>query len=144
MRGKFREGSRLGWWRDQIRGGLGNPQDHGGAVGDKDIAHAVRARTSREQDKTATEERMAGVGDLDFCQVVDRWVVDRGIKMFGRSTRSTMTGCSACCKNASKMERSCGSSRSGSRRECWTPTAPCYIPRAVRPKGVSLHFLQSC
>jgi hypothetical protein len=27
---------------------------------------------------------MAGVGDLDFCQVVDRWVVDRGIKMFGR------------------------------------------------------------
>ena len=53
-------------------------------VGDKDIAYAVRARTSREQYKTATEERMARVGDLDFCQVVDRWVVDRGIKMFGR------------------------------------------------------------
>jgi len=28
---------------------------------------------------------MAGVGDLDLCQVVERWVVDRGIKMFGRS-----------------------------------------------------------
>jgi hypothetical protein len=29
---------------------------------------------------------MAGVGDLDFYQVVYRWVVDRGMKMFGRST----------------------------------------------------------
>jgi len=28
---------------------------------------------------------MAGVGDLDFCPVVERWVVDRGIKMFSRS-----------------------------------------------------------
>src|SRR5215510_4941981 len=97
MRGKLREGGRLGRWRDQIRGGLGNPQDHGVAVGDKEIAHAVRARTSREQDKTATEERMAGVGDLDFCQVVDRWVVDRGIKMFGRSTIWTTPGCWTCC-----------------------------------------------
>ena len=87
MRGKFREGDRLERGRDQIRGGLGNPQDHGVAVGDKDIAHAVRARTSREQYKTAPEERMAGVGDLDLCQVVERWVVDRGIKMFGRNTR---------------------------------------------------------
>ena len=67
MRGKFREGGRLGRWRDPIRGGLGNPQDHGVVVGDKEIAHAVSARTRREQDKTATEERMAGVGDLDFC-----------------------------------------------------------------------------
>jgi hypothetical protein len=33
---------------------------------------------------------MAGVGDLDLCQVVERWVVDRGIKMFGRSTTSTI------------------------------------------------------
>jgi hypothetical protein len=45
----------------------------------------VRARACREQLKTAAEERMAGVGDLDFCQVVCRWVVDRGIKVFGRS-----------------------------------------------------------
>jgi hypothetical protein len=30
---------------------------------------------------------MAGVCDLDFRQVVYRWVVDRGIKVFGRSTR---------------------------------------------------------
>jgi hypothetical protein len=84
MRGKFRHGGRLGRWRDQIRGGLGHPQDHGVTVGDKDIAHAVRARARREQHKTTAEERMAGVGDLDFCQVVCRWVVDRGIKMFGR------------------------------------------------------------
>src|SRR5215510_5071674 len=94
MRGKFREGGRLGRWRDQIRGGLGNPQDHGVAVGDKDIAHAVRARTRREQDKTATEERMAGVGDLDFCQVVDRWVVERGIKVCDRLTISITRPCS--------------------------------------------------
>jgi hypothetical protein len=38
----------------------------------------------------ATEERMAGVGDLDFCQVVDRRVVERGIKVFGRLTTLTM------------------------------------------------------
>src|SRR5260370_40619053 len=88
MRGQFRYGSRLGRWQDQIRGGLGNPQDHGVVVGDKDIAHAVSARASREQDKTATEEWMAGIGDLDFGQVVYRWVVDRGIKVFGRSTKS--------------------------------------------------------
>jgi hypothetical protein len=34
---------------------------------------------------------MAGVGDLDFCQVVDRWVVERGIKVFGRLNASTTT-----------------------------------------------------
>ena len=91
MRGKFREGGSLGRWRDQIRGGQGNPQDHGVAVDDKDIAHAVRARTRREQYKTTTEERMAGVSDLDFCQVVARWVVERSIKMFGRSITLTTT-----------------------------------------------------
>jgi hypothetical protein len=91
MRGKFRHGCRLGRWRDQIRGCLGNPQDHGVTVGDKDIAHAVRARARREQHKTAAEERMAGVCNLDFRRVVYRWVVDRGIKMFDRSITSTMT-----------------------------------------------------
>src|SRR6266446_3582374 len=96
MRGKLREGGRLGRWRDQIRGGLGNPQDHGVAVGDKDIAHAVSARTRREHDKTATEERMAGVGDLDFCSIVDRWVVDRGIKMCARWTPSIISNCWRC------------------------------------------------
>ena len=69
-------------------GRLRNPQDHGVTVGDKAIAHTVRARARREQRKAATEERMAGVGDLDFCPVVERWVVDRGIKMFSRSTQS--------------------------------------------------------
>jgi len=34
---------------------------------------------------------MAGVGDLNFCQVVYRWVVDRGIKVFGRSRISITT-----------------------------------------------------
>src|SRR5262249_37963655 len=103
MRGKFREGSRRGRWRDQIRGGLGNPQGHGGAGGGKEIAHAVSARTRREQYKTATEERMAGVGDLDFCQVVDRWVVERGMKVFGRSTASTERACARCCASGSMM-----------------------------------------
>jgi len=32
---------------------------------------------------------MAGIGDLDFRRVIYRWVVDRGIKMFDRSTLST-------------------------------------------------------
>ena len=73
-----------------MRGGLGNPQDPGVTVGDKDIAHAVRARARREQHQTAPEERMAGVCALDFCQVVCRWVVERGMKVFGRSTTSTI------------------------------------------------------
>jgi hypothetical protein len=44
------------------------------------------ARVGGEQGKAAPVKRMAGVGDLDFRQVVYWWVVDRGIKMFGRST----------------------------------------------------------
>jgi hypothetical protein len=77
----------LGLWRwcDQVGGRLGNPQHHGGAVGDEEIAHIVRARAGGEQRKAAPVKRMAGVGDLDFRQVVYWWVVDRGIKVFGRS-----------------------------------------------------------
>src|SRR5207249_3612670 len=90
MRGKFREGGRLGRRRDQIRGGLGNSQDHGVAVGDKEIAHAVGARASRDQRKTATEEWMTGVCDFNFSQVVYQWVVDRGMKLFDPLTTLTM------------------------------------------------------
>ena len=71
-------------------GRLRNPQDHGVTVGDKAIAHTGRARAGREQHNTATAERMARVGDLDFCPVVSRWVVDRGMKVFGRSITSTI------------------------------------------------------
>src|SRR2546425_867310 len=90
MRGKFRHGSRLRRWRDAIRGGLGNAQDRGVAVGDKEIAHAVGARASRDQRKTAPEEGMTGVCDFNFSQVVYQWVVDRGMKLFDPSTTSTM------------------------------------------------------
>src|SRR5262249_11606405 len=118
MRGKFREGSRRGRWRDQIRGGLGNPQDHGVAVGDKEIAHAVSARTRREQYKTATEERMAGVGDLDFCQVVDRWVVERGMKVFGRLTRSRTPSSWSVCASTWTMHVCWHWCSNGSRWRC--------------------------
>ena len=90
MRGKFSQRVGLWRWRDQSGGRLGHPQGHGLTVGDKDIAHTVRARARREQRKAATAERMAGVGDLDFCPVVERWVVDRGIKMFSRLITLTM------------------------------------------------------
>ena len=75
-----------------MRGGLGNPQDHGVTGGDKEIAHAVGARAGREQRKAAPEERMGGIGDLDFRRVVERWVIDRGIKVFDRSMKSRMHG----------------------------------------------------
>ena len=65
----------------------GKTEDHGVAVGDEDITHAVGARAGREQRKAAPEERMGGIGDLDFRRVVYWWVVDRGIKIFDRSTR---------------------------------------------------------
>ncbi len=76
-----------------MRGALGNPQDHGVAVGDKEIAHAMGAGARREQHKTAAEERMTGVCDFDFSQVVNRWVVDRGMKVFDPLTLSAITGC---------------------------------------------------
>ena len=88
MRGQFSQ--RLGFWRwrDQTGGRLGNPQHHGVAVGDEEIAHTVGARAGGEQRKAAPEERMGGIGDLDFRRVVYRWVIDRGIKMFDRMTPS--------------------------------------------------------
>jgi len=73
-----------------MRGGLGHAQDHGVAGSDKERADAVGARASREQHKTATEEWMTGVCDFHFSQVVYQWVVDRGMKLYDRSTASTM------------------------------------------------------
>jgi hypothetical protein len=86
MRGQL--SPRLGLWRwhDQTGGRLGNPQPHGVAVDDEEIAHTVGAWAGGEQRQAAPGQRMAGVGDLDFRQVVYWWVVDRGIKVFGRST----------------------------------------------------------
>src|SRR5262249_4188736 len=88
MRGQFSPWCRL--WRcgDETGGHVGQTQHHGVAVGDEDIAHAVGARAGREQCKAAPEEGMGGIGDLDFRRVVYRWVVDRGIKMYGRLTKS--------------------------------------------------------
>src|SRR5262245_25929846 len=133
MRGKFREGGRLGRWRDQIRGGLGNSQDHGVAVGDKDIAHAVRAWTSRAQYKTAFEERMVGVGDLDFRfrRVVLRWVVDRGIKIFDRLIIwTTRTSCRSLVPSQAGK-----ASVNGSRQGIWTRMVG-ILPTPGPRKGV--------
>src|SRR3989442_9141164 len=107
MRGKFRHGSRLRRWRDAIRGGLGNPQDHGVAVGDKEIAHAVGARASRDQHKTATEEWMTGVCDCNCSQIVSQWVVDRGMKLFDPLRRSSMTGWYGCWRSGWMMAHCC-------------------------------------
>jgi hypothetical protein len=93
MRGKFSQGLGRWWWRDQAGGRLGKTQHHSVTVGDEDIAHAVGARTGREQHEMATEERMAGVCDLDFRRIVYRRVVDRGIKLFDRLTKSAIRGC---------------------------------------------------
>jgi hypothetical protein len=60
--------------------------------GDEERAHAVGALAGREQRKAAPEERMGGIGDLDFRRIVYRWVVDRGIKVFNRLTRLTTPG----------------------------------------------------
>ena len=89
MRGKFSERLGLWRWRDQTGGRLGNPQHHGVAVGDEDIAHTVRARASRDQRKTTPEEWMPRVCDFHFSQVVYQWVVDRGMKLFDPSMPST-------------------------------------------------------
>src|SRR5262245_30180651 len=85
MRGKFSERLGLWRWRDQTGGRLGNPQHHGVAVGDEEIAHTVGARASRDQRKTTPEEWMPRVCDFHFSQVVYQWVVDRGMKLFDPS-----------------------------------------------------------
>src|SRR5262249_12035593 len=85
MRGKVSQQLRLLRGHDPAGGRLGNPQHHRVAVGDEEIAHAVGARAGREQCKAAPEEGMGGIGDLDFSRVVYWWVVDRGIKVYGRS-----------------------------------------------------------
>ena len=94
MRGKLSERLGLWRWRDQPGGRLGNPQHHGVAVGDEDIAHTVRARASRDQRKTTPEEWMPRVCDFHFSQVVYQWVVDRGMKLFDPLTALTMRPCS--------------------------------------------------
>ena len=71
---------------------MGKTENHGVAVGDEDIADAMGSRAFREQHKATPEERMAGIGDLDFRQVLYRWVIDRGIKLFDRSAV-----CMMCC-----------------------------------------------
>jgi hypothetical protein len=81
MRGKFSQRLGLWQWRDQIGGRLGNPQHHGVAVGDEDIAHTVGARAGGEQRKAPPKEGVAGVCDFDLSQVVNDWVVDRGSKL---------------------------------------------------------------
>src|SRR5216683_2612069 len=92
MRGKFSQQLGLWRWRDQTGGCLGNPQHHGVAVGDEEIAHTVGARARRDQRKTTPEEWMTGVCDFNFSQVVYQWVVDRGMKLFDPSTKSATTG----------------------------------------------------
>jgi hypothetical protein len=108
MRGQVRQ--RLGLWRwhEQAGSRLRNPQHHGVAVGDEDIAHTGGARAGGEQRKAAPVKRMAGVGDLDFRRVVYRWVVDRGIKVCGRLTPSIMTGWYGCWRNGLMTVRCCG------------------------------------
>ena len=70
MRGQFSRWLCLGWRREQIGGVLGNAQHHRVAVGHEEIAHAVGARACGEQGKAAPEERMGGIGDLDFGRII--------------------------------------------------------------------------
>jgi hypothetical protein len=49
---------------------------------------------------------MPGVGDFNFSQVVYQWVVDRGIKVFGRSTTGPGAICGSVSRSESGMEAS--------------------------------------
>src|SRR5438128_2635533 len=116
MRGKLSQ--RLGFWRwrDQTGGCLGNPQHHGAAVGDEEIAHTVGARASRDQRKTTPEEWMTGVCDFNFSQVVYQWVVDRGMKVCARSTTSAMKHYST---SSTPVQDSDAPYVPGSKQESW-------------------------
>src|SRR6266404_2566438 len=119
MRGKFSQRLGLWRWRDQTGGCLGNPQHHGVAVGDEDIAHTVGARASRDQRKTTPEEWMTGVCDFHFSQVVYQWVVDRGIKVCARSTTWTGALCGSVSSRESVREEYADGLASGGTRACW-------------------------
>jgi len=57
---------------------------------------------------------MGGIGDLDFRRVVYQWVVERGIKMCGRSTISTIR---PYYKSSTPLRASIDASRHGSKPE---------------------------
>ena len=93
---------------------MGKTQHHRVAVCNEDRAHVVGARAGREQRKAAPEERLGGIGDLDCRRVVYRWVVDRGMKVFDRSTVLTGLDCGKCAATESMMGGECAVVGNGS------------------------------
>ena len=140
MRGEFSPWRRL--WRcgAQTSSGVGKTQHHDVALGHEDIACAVGVRAGREQCKAAPEERMGGIGDFDFRRIVYEWVVDRGIKVCGRSTESTTM---LYWPKRRRHPSFVGNSKPGSKRALWK-RANSIPPRQVRPRAARVHFLQSC
>jgi hypothetical protein len=71
-------------------GGDGEAEAQGAAVGHEDVAGALRELTDGEDGEPPPVERMGGVGYLDLFLTRRWWVLERGIMLSDRSTRSTM------------------------------------------------------
>ena len=88
--GKF--GARRGWpiWRE-ISGAEGNAQDYIIAVYHENVRFPLLRRTDGQHCKLTTEQWLGRVDNLDLGYFFRLWVLERGIKLLVRSTRSIMS-----------------------------------------------------
>jgi len=75
--------------RRQAGRGDGDAEPHRVAIGDEHDCGPTRLTTDREDGESASEEGMGGIRYLDRLRERLRWVVERGIMVGSRSTRST-------------------------------------------------------
>src|SRR5262249_46832610 len=78
----------------RVRGGQAGGRDrdaqaHEVAVGHDDMAGALRGMADRQDGEAPAEQRMRGIGYLDLAESLIRRVLEQGIVLPSRSTRST-------------------------------------------------------
>jgi hypothetical protein len=76
-------------------------------VSDEDMAARMARGVNGDQREAPANEWMCGVSDDDLLREFVVWVLERGIKLIGRSIAWIMTGCVRCSGNGSTMVRSC-------------------------------------
>jgi hypothetical protein len=76
----------------QWSGRQGNAQDHALAVRHQHMTWTVRRHAHRDQEKTASEEGMPRVRDLNFRWTGVTWVLEQGIELWDRLTEFLMNG----------------------------------------------------
>jgi hypothetical protein len=75
-------------WRGGVLGEAGSEngdaQAHEVAVGDDDMAGALRRMADRQDGEASSEQRMRRIGYLDLVRSRIRWVLEGGIMLLSR------------------------------------------------------------